>query len=153
MKLTRPSTLAAALVVALLGAAAAGVVAHAGASTKTITVTEKEFRIVLSAKTASAGSVRFVVKNTGKISHALELSGPGLAKKKTALIKPGGSSVLTATVKAGSYSLWCPVPGHAAQGMKAKLTVTGASSLGGTGTGGGPTTPDGMTTDGGTAWG
>jgi uncharacterized cupredoxin-like copper-binding protein len=149
MNLTRPSTLAAALVVALLGAAAAGVVAHAGASTKTITVTEKEYRIVLSAKTTPAGSVRFVVKNAGRFRHALALSGPGIAKKQTALIKPGTSAVLTATLKAGSYVLWCPVPGHAAQGMKAKLTVTASSSGGGASTTTGGTTTDG----GGTAWG
>ena len=126
MRLTRGTTAAAALAVALLGAAAAGVVAHASASTKTITVTEREYHITVSGKGA-VGSVKFVVKNTGKLTHALEIAGPGVKGKKTPLIKPGKSATLTVTLKAGSYTLWCPVPGHAALGMKTALTVAGAS--------------------------
>jgi uncharacterized cupredoxin-like copper-binding protein len=145
MKLTRASTAAAALAVALLGASVAGVVAHANTATKTINVTEKEFHIGLSTKTGAVGSVRFVVKNTGKLSHALEISGPGVKNKRTPLIKPGKSATLTVTLSDGTYTLWCPVPGHAAQGMKTTLTV-GAMHTGGTTT----TTP--TTTSGGQAW-
>jgi hypothetical protein len=42
--------------------------------------------------------------------------------------------VLIVTLKKGAYSLWCPVPGHAAQGMKATLTAPGGAAGGGTGT-------------------
>jgi uncharacterized cupredoxin-like copper-binding protein len=152
MKLTRPTTAAAALAVALLGASAAGVVAHASATTKTINVTEKEFHIGLSTKKGAVGSVHFVVKNTGKLSHALEISGPGVKNKRTPLIKPGKSATLTVTLRAGTYTLWCPVPGHAAQGMKTSLKVGGSSTgVGETTT----TTPAPTTTNGGggEAWG
>ena len=156
MKLTRSSTIATAFAVALLGAAAAGVVAHASANTKTINVTEREYHISLSGKGAP-GVVKFVVKDTGKLSHALEISGPGVKGKRTPLIEPGKSATLTVTLKAGTYTLWCPVPGHAALGMKTSLKVSGGS--GGSGMKGGapppPTTTAPTTTGsggGGEAW-
>lgn len=158
MKLTRPTTVAAAIAVALLGAAAAGVVAHASANVKTINVTEKEFHISVSGKGA-AGAVKFAVKNTGKLSHALEISGPGVKSKRTPLIKPGKSATLTATLKSGTYTLWCPVPGHAAEGMKTTLKVAGgAGGSGAEGGGGATTTPTAAPTTstsggGGEAWG
>ena len=153
MKLTRPLIVAAALAAALAGAALAGVVAHKGAAVKTIKVTEKEFHITLSTRTGAVGPVRFVIKNTGKYTHGLAISGPGVKLKKSALIKPGKSAILAVTLKSGTYALWCPVPGHAAKGMKTSIKVPGASTGGGGGSGGGsPTTTSGTTT-GGEAWG
>jgi plastocyanin len=116
---------------ALAGAAVAGVVAQAGASKTTIRVTEREFKIGLSTTHAPAGLVRLEVRNTGTYAHALSISGAGV-KAKTKLIPPGKSAVLLVTLKRGAYSLWCPVPGHAARGMKARLTTPGASSSTGT---------------------
>jgi len=137
---------------ALAGAALAGVVAHASASKTTIRVTEREFKIGLSATKAPAGPVRFEIKNTGKLAHALAISGAGV-KTRTKLIQPGKTVVLLVTLKRGTYSLWCPVPGHAAQGMKANLTLTqsggGGSPATTSGGGGGGTTTD----SGGAAWG
>ena len=128
-------------VLALAGAAVAGVVAHASAAKTTIRVTEREFAIGLSARTASAGAVVFKITNTGRTTHELAIAGPGVSKK-TSMIKPGQSATLAVTLRAGSYSLWCPIPGHAAQGMKAALTVKAGSS----GSGGSPT-PGGTGTD------
>ena len=152
MKLTRPLIVAAALAAALAGAAFAGVVAHSSATAKTINVTEKEFHISLSPKKGAVGPVKFVIKNTGKLTHALAISGPGVKLKKTALIKPGKSATLAVTLKSGTYTLWCPVPGHAAQGMKTSLTVPGATTGGSGGSGGGGTTSTPATTTGGAAW-
>jgi plastocyanin len=142
---------------ALAGAAVAGVVAHASASKTTIRVTEREYKIGLSATHAPAGPVRFEIKNTGKYAHELAISGAGVSKKSP-LIKPGKTAVLTVTLKQGAYSIWCPIPGHAAKGMKAKLTTPTPAGGGGGGSGavtttsggdGGTTTDDG----GGAAWG
>jgi hypothetical protein len=137
---------------AVAGAAVAGVVAHASASKATIRVTEREFKIGLSATHAPAGAVRFEVKNTGKYPHALAISGAGV-KAKTKLIAPGKSAVLLVTLRQGVYSLWCPVPGHAARGMKAALSTPTPS-----GGGGGVTTSGGgaagtTTDDSGVPWG
>ena len=132
---------------ALAGAAVAGVVAHASASKTTIRVTEREFKIGISATRASAGPVRFEIKNSGNYAHALAIAGAGVSAK-TKLIKPGGSAVLLVTLEHGVYSIWCPLPGHAAQGMKATLNMPTASGGNGatttsTSTGGTTTTGDG----------
>jgi uncharacterized cupredoxin-like copper-binding protein len=125
----RPSRLPlalAALGVALLGAATASYVARASsAKTTTINVTEREFHIAPSARKAASGRVRFVIKNTGKYPHALAIKGAGV-NKRTAIIKPGKSAALVVNLRSGSYTLWCPVPGHAARGMKATVTLPGA---------------------------
>jgi uncharacterized cupredoxin-like copper-binding protein len=147
MKINRPFILAATLVVALLGAMFAGFVAHASSTVKTITVKEKEYRLILSTRKGSAGPTRFVVKNTGKLAHAFAIAGPGLKTKKTKTIKPGASATLTVTLKSGKYTVWCPMPGHAALGMKATVTVPAAA-----GSGGGTTT-NSTTTSGGGTWG
>jgi len=137
---------------ALAGAAVAGVVAHASASKTTIRVTEREYKIGLSTTRAAAGPTRFEIKNTGKYPHALAISGAGV-KTKTKLIKPGKTAVLLVTLKQGVYALWCPVPGHAARGMKAALRTPTPSGGGGgmttTSSGGGGET----TTDSGVPWG
>jgi uncharacterized cupredoxin-like copper-binding protein len=132
---------------ALAGAALAGVVAHASASKTTIRVTEREYKISLSTTHAAAGPVRFEIKNTGKLAHALSIAGTGVTAK-TKLIQPGKTAVLLVTLKSGAYSLWCPVPGHAALGMKAK--VTAPSGAGGATP---ATTSSDTSTDSGAAWG
>jgi plastocyanin len=153
MKLNRLLIIGATLVVALLGAALAGVVAHASAKTKVITVKEREYRLILSTPKSAVGPTQFVVRNTGKLAHALAISGPGLKTVKTKTIKPGASATLTVTLKSGVYSLYCPMPGHAARGMKATVTVPASAAGGGGGTA--TTTTSDTTTDdgGGAAWG
>ena len=97
---------------------------QAGPAT-TVQVRESEFKIATaSATVAAAGKVTFVVKNAGKIPHDLALQGAGVsASTKTPLISPGQSAKLTVTLAAGTYTLYCTVPGHRAAGMVAKLVV------------------------------
>jgi uncharacterized cupredoxin-like copper-binding protein len=89
-----------------------------------IPVHETEFKITLPAAKVPAGKVTFAVQNVGKIQHDLVVSGPGVkGAAKTPLINAGQSAKLTVTLAAGSYTLYCSVPGHRAAGMVAKLTV------------------------------
>ena len=89
-----------------------------------IPVGETEFKIALPAAKVPAGKVTFAVQNAGKIQHDLVVSGPGVTgAAKTPLINAGQSAKLTVTLAAGSYTLYCSVPGHRAAGMVAKLTV------------------------------
>lgn len=92
---------------------------------KTVAVTESEFKIALPAESGlKAGNYTFDVKNAGKISHDLAITGAGVTgTPKTPLISAGGTSKLTVALKAGTYTLYCTVPGHKAAGMVAKLTV------------------------------
>ena len=129
---------------ALAGAAVAAAVSHGSTASTTIKVTEREYHIALSATSAKAGSVTFVVRNTGKIAHRLSVAGAGLTKPvSTPTIKPGTTRSLTVKVAGGKLSLWCPVPGHAALGMKTALKVAGASAT----TGGAYSVPTSTGTD------
>ena len=122
MKLTRPIQALAILALGVLGAVTAGVVAQASTARTTINVTEREFSIKLSARKAPVGVVRFVIHNKGKYAHALAIK-EGSLSKRTPLIEPGKTGTLTVTLKKGAVTLRCPVPGHAALGMKATLGV------------------------------
>jgi plastocyanin len=134
-----------AVALALAGAAVAALTTrtHTAAAAK-IAVTEREYHITLSKKTVAAGTVTFAVRNTGHMAHALAVSGAGIAGvKKLATIAPGKSRTLTVKVKGGTLSVWCPMPGHAALGMKTSLKVHGAAAAGGGAGAGTTTTPVG----------
>jgi uncharacterized cupredoxin-like copper-binding protein len=138
MKLTRLFLLAAAVAVGLLGVETAGYVAHAGAAKTTVNVTEKEYAITLTPRRVPVGVVRFVIHNKGLYAHSLAVR-VGTTTKRTPLIKPGNSATLIVTLKRGKAALWCPVPGHAARGMKATLAV--GTTVGSTTTSSTTTTP------------
>jgi uncharacterized cupredoxin-like copper-binding protein len=87
----------------------------------TVNVSESEFKIVLASTDLKAGKITFDVKNAGTIDHDLAIKG---MSAKTKLIPKGGSATLTATLKPGSYDLYCTVAGHEAAGMKLKITVS-----------------------------
>ena len=127
MRLPTSFLVVAALALAGLGAATAGVVTRTSHAQTTVTVTEREFAIGLSKRTVQKGIVRLVVRNTGAYTHSLAIKGAGVSKR-TPAIKPGKSAVLVVTLRSGRYALWCPVPGHAAQGMKTSLSVGAAST-------------------------
>jgi plastocyanin len=131
-----------AVALALAGAAAAAVAAGSSAAAATIKVTEREYHIGLSAPSSKAGSVTFVVHNAGTIAHKLDIAGAGLRSTvKLPSLAPGATRKVTVEVTGGKLSLWCPVPGHAALGMKTSLKVSGTAA----GSGG--------TTSTGSAWG
>jgi uncharacterized cupredoxin-like copper-binding protein len=116
----------------------AAVAARSSAATATVKVTESEYHIRLSAKSVHAGTVTFVVHNAGAIAHQLDLAGGGHGTVAVGTIAPGATRTKTVKLAGGTISLWCPIPGHAALGMKASLHVAGAAAA---------------TTTGGTAWG
>jgi uncharacterized cupredoxin-like copper-binding protein len=112
-------TLALGVALAALVVAAPVAARSAGATATTVTVTMKEFKFVLSKKTVPHGTVTFKLVNKGKLMHDFKISG-----KKSKLISPGKSGKLIVTLKKGKLSYLCTVAGHAAAGMKGKLTVT-----------------------------
>jgi nitrite reductase (NO-forming) len=152
-RVNRPILLACALTAAVAGAAAAGVVAHAGSTRATIHVTAREYHLTISTKTAT-GAVLLVVKNSGKLAHRIEIAGKGV-KKTTPLIAPGKSATLRVTLTSGKYSIWCTVPGHAQLGMKTSVSAAAAATGGGASGGGSTTTSTDTSGSGGgdSAWG
>ena len=79
---------------------------------------------MLSSSTVKPGTYSIKAVNNGSIVHALEINGPGVSGKQTPTISPGQSSVLTVKLVAGTYDVFCPLPGHKALGMDTKLTVS-----------------------------
>jgi uncharacterized cupredoxin-like copper-binding protein len=112
-------TLALGVALAALVAAAPVAARPSTASATTVKVTMKEFKFVLSKTSVKHGTVTFMLTNKGKLPHDFAIAG-----KKSKLIKPGKSGSLTVTLKAGKIAYKCTVAGHAAAGMKGKLTVT-----------------------------
>jgi len=103
---------------ALVVAAPAGANSSAAQAT-TVTVTMKEFKFTLSKAKVPHGTVTFKLVNKGSVAHDFKIAG-----KKSKLIQPGKSGKLVVTLKKGKLPYICTVPGHAAAGMKGKLTVT-----------------------------
>jgi uncharacterized cupredoxin-like copper-binding protein len=107
---------------AIAAIAAAGSIAAAGvtsaASTVSVTAGKpSEFRFRLGSK-PSPGKVTFRVTNRGSVKHDFKIAG-----KKTETIRPGRTKSVTVTLKRGTtYKYVCTVPGHAAAGMKGRLT-------------------------------
>jgi uncharacterized cupredoxin-like copper-binding protein len=103
-------------VIGVVAAPALGSRTHATATAVTVTATEFHFKF--SKTSVPHGSVTFTVVNKGHVAHDFKIGG-----KKTPLIKPGKSAKLNVTLKAGKIAYLCTVAGHAAAGMKGKLTV------------------------------
>jgi uncharacterized cupredoxin-like copper-binding protein len=112
-------TLALGVALAALVVAAPGTARPTAATATTVTVTLKEFKFVLSKKTIPHGKVTFKLVNKGTIPHDFAIAG-----KKSKLIKAKKTGFLTVTLSAGKKSYKCTVAGHAAAGMKGRLTVT-----------------------------
>ena len=72
--------------------------------------------------TAPAGQLEIDSPNKSGTDHNIALEGNGV-NEKGAVVKDGGVSKITATVKPGDYTFFCSVDGHRAAGMEGKLTV------------------------------
>ena len=79
---------------------------------------------VTSKATAKPGSLKLLSVNKASIPHNIALRDEGgklLAEGPD--VTGGGSSKVSASVKAGKYAFVCTVPGHEEGGMKGELTV------------------------------
>lgn len=75
--------------------------------------------------TTVKGSAEFEVSNEGKYPHLFTIEGKiggKSIKVSSSLLKAGEKTALTISLPAGTYFVYCPIPGHADQGMKGTLT-------------------------------
>jgi hypothetical protein len=86
-------------------------------------VSEVEYSIKLPASAGERGAYTFQVRNDGQDVHNLTIKGPGVSKA-TPNLQPGKTAALEADLTAGTYELYCSVPGHKQLGMDTKFTVT-----------------------------
>ncbi len=88
-----------------------------------VTMDTTEFRFSPVNLQATPGEVTFSVVNSGRVSHALAIQGPGV-RVATRLIRPGQRAALIVKFEQiGKYKLVCPVRGHPARGMIGNLRV------------------------------
>jgi uncharacterized cupredoxin-like copper-binding protein len=94
-------------------------------TSKTIKVTEKEYRILLPTLTGmTQGRYTFEIHNAGNIAHNLAITGPHVGGNPiSATIPPGGDGRLEVSLEAGNYTVFCAIDDHRKLGMVAKLAV------------------------------
>lgn len=93
-----------------------------GAAAGTVSISEKEWMIVDQPATVKAGSVKFIIKNEGTIEHNFVVK--ELNQELAQSIPAGQSKEVSTTLKPGTYTLICNIPGHEDAGMHVQLTVT-----------------------------
>ena len=71
---------------------------------------------------AKAGNVTITMDNPSPVPHAIALQGSGVDKKGS-IVQMGSKSTVTAALKPGKYTFYCPVDGHRQAGMQGTLTV------------------------------
>jgi uncharacterized cupredoxin-like copper-binding protein len=126
-------------VIAVVSAAVAAAAQSAVAATPTVKVGLKEYKVLPSAKSVTAGKVTFSVKNVGKVNHELVVIktnvAPGKLPVKNAKasekgsvgkvpeLKPGKSGKVTLKLAKGKYVLLCNLPAHYQLGQYSGFTV------------------------------
>jgi plastocyanin len=95
-------------------------VAGPGGSLK---VSETEYALTPSTATVKHGPVKIDVSNDGKIVHSLNVDGPNGDIKLGKDLQAGQKGTFTANLPPGTYTWYCPIPGHEDLGMKGQITV------------------------------
>jgi uncharacterized cupredoxin-like copper-binding protein len=77
-----------------------------------------------STKTLQAhhGPVELVLSNPSQLQHNISVQGTGI-NLHGPTVGRGQTSTVTATLKPGTYTFYCSVPGHREAGMQGTLTV------------------------------
>jgi len=72
--------------------------------------------------TAKAGKVTVEFNNPSAVPHGVEIEGNGI-EKETETVTKSEAPPIEVDLKPGTYTYYCPVPGHEQAGMKGTLTV------------------------------
>jgi plastocyanin len=90
-----------------------------------IAITERDFKFDTPEVTATGTQVSLAVTNAGPTVHDLTVrDAAGRILGETEDLKAGASETLTIQLPAGSYTIFCSLPGHESLGLKGTLTVT-----------------------------
>jgi uncharacterized cupredoxin-like copper-binding protein len=88
-----------------------------------LTVAEWEYSISFAAVTIGPGMYTVEVANQGKMSHNLNIKGPGVDDWRSPTLSPGTTTRLAVTLQRGTYELWCSIDHHKALGMDNRIHV------------------------------
>jgi uncharacterized cupredoxin-like copper-binding protein len=83
-----------------------------------------DFKFNKTKLSTKAHKITLVMKNPASSGseHGIAIQGNGLTKKGK-IVAAGKTTTVTAKLKPGKYTYYCPVPGHRQLGMKGTLTV------------------------------
>ena len=110
------------LVTGLLAIALAACGAQGGNS-PTTPITERDFKFDTPEVTVQSGST-LAVTNAGPTVHNLAIrDAAGAVVATTSDLKPGATESLIVDVPAGTYAMFCTLPGHESLGLRGTLTV------------------------------
>jgi plastocyanin len=102
---------------------ASGAPNRPAATTKKLSASKTKLRFSVSTIRVRHGKVTLKMSNPSGFPHAIAVDGHGVDKDGKTVHK-GGTSTVTVSLKKGTYTFYCPVPGHRAAGMKGKLIVS-----------------------------
>ena len=98
--------------------------ASGGGGGETVAVSLTDFAIDPQDPTLQAGTVTFDVSNDGEVVHNLEVEGPNGEAVLPEDLQGGESGTLEVDLsEPGTYTWYCPVGDHAAQGMEGEIAV------------------------------
>ena len=116
-----PLIAAAVVAVLALGGLAALVASGSGGTSDAVRVGMVDFGFRPATVRVTAGEAELHIVNEGKVPHDLVVAGPG---KGIPEIHAGAEMDLDlGELPAGTYEIYCSVPGHAAAGMVGELQV------------------------------
>jgi hypothetical protein len=90
--------------------------------------TSREWSLTLSRPSITAGALSLQLVNAGEDAHDLHVrpASGGADVLSASSTEPGTTTTISGSLPAGTYTLYCSLPGHEAAGMHATLTVTAA---------------------------
>jgi plastocyanin len=114
--------LAIAVAAAGLLATACGSAVHVGRG-RTLEVALSEYRVNPSAASISAGSLTFVVRNYGRLTHNLVIAQNGHPQAATPSLAPGSEATIVLYLRPGTYTMASSILSDAGLGERGTLTV------------------------------
>ena len=109
-------------ITAALFLAAVTAVAVQAATTVSLKTKTNQFAFSTTVLHAKHGKVTIKMANVSSTKHGIAVEGHGVDKDGK-IVGKNKTSTVTVTLKKGTYTFYCPVPGHRAAGMKGKLIV------------------------------
>jgi uncharacterized cupredoxin-like copper-binding protein len=90
-----------------------------------VQATLREWALDLNQTEVPAGTVRFVISNQGRFAHNFTIkdANNNVLGKTPNFSKDKGAQVVEVTLAPGTYTVYCSLPGHAAQGQQNQIVV------------------------------
>jgi hypothetical protein len=93
-----------------------------GATNPDLRVELNEYEIRMP-DTLPPGHASFFVVNSGKENHGFVIEGNGMRASLPEPLTRGGTKAMEVELHNGTYTVYCPVPGHRGRGMSRTITV------------------------------